>query len=129
MSNWINSCLILFSIELNQEITFVVLIHWFGLVMLLICLFILSRIDLLTFPSSDLFGFISLILGSRRKFGLVSLRVIKASVLAETLIILSSSSFVVVLTSLVMIFFSCTLVAFLYSLCMFSRRSLLCVSL
>ena len=79
MSNEIKECLVFSSILPNQSITFYVFRHWFTLKIVLICVFILSKINLLIFPESLFAGLISRPFGLFSKFSLWFLREIKAS--------------------------------------------------
>ena len=74
-------CCLLF-MDLNHLIAEVVLFHWLNLAVLMILLLVLSRILLLILPISDLVGLISRQVGLLAKFGLWSLRVMNASLLA-----------------------------------------------
>ena len=68
--------------DLNHSIAEVVSFHWLNLAVLTILLLILSRIPLLIFPISDLVGLISRQVGLLARFGLWSLRVMNAYLLA-----------------------------------------------
>ena len=77
------------------SITEAVFFHWLNLAALMILLLILSRILLLILPISDLVGLISRQVGLLAKFGLWSLRVMNASLLAVLSTLSSIPSFVV----------------------------------
>ena len=69
--------------------------HWLNLAAVMILLLILSRILLLILPISDLVGLISRQVGLWAKFGLWSLRVMNASLLAVLSTLSSIPSFLV----------------------------------
>ena len=79
MSNEIKECLVFSSILPNQSITFSVFRHWFAFKIVLSCVFILSKINLLIFPESLFARLISRHVGLFSKFSLWSSREIKAS--------------------------------------------------
>ena len=81
----------LFSMLLNQFRTAQVFFHWVKPSLLTMLVFIRSRICLLTLPISDLAGLIRQQVGLLAKFGLWSLRVVKALRLAVAL--MRSSNF------------------------------------
>ena len=95
MSKQIKLRCCLFFMDLNHSITEAVFFHWLNLAALMILLLILSRILLLILPISDLVGFISRQVGLLAKFGLWSLRVMNASLLAVLSTLSSIPSFVV----------------------------------
>ena len=70
MSKEMKVCLFFSFIALNHSMTAVELLHWLKRELDRISLFILSRIILLIFPSSDLAGLISLHFGLFSKFSL-----------------------------------------------------------
>ena len=73
-------CVVSSSILPNQSITFCVFRHWFTFKIVLSCVFILSKINLLIFPESLIIaGLISRHFGLFSKFSLWPLREIKAS--------------------------------------------------
>ena len=118
-------CFSLFSMVLNQSITADVFFHWLIFVAAMTLALTLSRICLLIFPNSGFVGLINLQVGLFAKFGLWSLRVINASLLAVTSTLSSMPS------SAVIRLLSCPMVsvvrgdAFLYYLVMFlANRSL-----
>ena len=78
MSKEMNMCLFFSFIALNHSMTAAELLHLLTRGLDWILLFILSRIILLIFPSSDLAGLISLHFGLFSKFSLWSLREMKA---------------------------------------------------
>ena len=95
MSKQIKLRCCLFFMDLNQSITEAVFFHWLNLAAVMILLLILSRILLLILPISDLVGLISRQVGLLAKFGLWSLRVMNASLLAVLSTLSSIPSFVV----------------------------------
>ena len=94
MSKQIKLRCCLFFRDLNHPIAEAVFFHWLNLAVLMILLLILSKILLLIFPISDLVGLISRQVGLLAKFGLWSLRVMNASLLAVLSTLSSIPSFV-----------------------------------
>ena len=95
MSKEIKHRCCLFLMDLNHSITEAVFFHWLNFVAFVVLLtLILSRILLLILPISDLVGLISRQVGLLAKFGLWSLRVINASLLAVVSTLSSIPSFV-----------------------------------
>ena len=94
MSKQIKLRCCLFFMDLNHSIEEAVLFHWLNLAVLMILLLILSRILLLILPISDLVGLTSRQVGLLAKFGLWSLRVMNASLLAVLSTLSSIPSFV-----------------------------------
>ena len=80
--------------DLKHSIAEAVSFHWLNLAVLIILLLILSSIPLLIFPISDLVGLISRQVGLLARFGLCSLRVMNAYLLAVLSTLYSIPSFV-----------------------------------
>ena len=78
MSNEANECFCMSCVLVNQLITSDVFLHWLSRVTFLIFELMLSRICLLTFPSSLFTGFMRRHVGWLAKLSLWSFRVIKA---------------------------------------------------
>ena len=78
MSNEANECFCMSGMPVNQLVTSDVFFHWLSFVAFLIFELILSRICLLTFPSSLFAGFMRRHVGWLAKLSLWSFRVIKA---------------------------------------------------
>ena len=78
MSNVANECFCMSGMLVNQLVTSDVFFHWLSFVVFLIVELILSRICLLTLPSSLFAGFMRRHVGWLAKLSLWSFRVIKA---------------------------------------------------
>ena len=78
MSNEVNECFCMSGMLVNHLVTSDVLFHWLSFVVFLIFDLILSRICLLTFPSSLFVRFMRRHVGWLTKLSLWSFRVIKA---------------------------------------------------
>ena len=79
MCNEMKECLVFSSILPNQSIMFCMFRHWFTFKIILSCMFILAKINLLIFPQLLFSGLISQHFGLFSKFSLWSLREIKSS--------------------------------------------------
>ena len=93
MSNEANECFCLSGMLVNQLVTSDVFFHWLSFVIFLIFELILSRICLLTFPSSLFAGFMRRHVGWLVKLSLWSFKVIKACCFANCSVRLSMLSF------------------------------------
>ena len=93
MSNEANECFCLSGMLVNQLVTSDVFFHWLSFVIFLIFELILSRICLLTFPSSLFAGFMRRHVGWLVKLSLWSFKVIKACCFAICSVRLSMLSF------------------------------------
>ena len=93
MSNWVNLCVCLLSILLNQLITSLLLFHCRMCVAFLILLLMVFKICLLIKPIWDLAGFINLHLGVEVKCSLWSFIVMNAWRLASVSSLLSNLRF------------------------------------
>ena len=92
MSNEANECFCVLGMLVNQLVTSDVFFHWLSFVAFLISELILSRICLLTFPSSLFAGFMRRHVGWLVKLSLWSFRVIKACCFAICFVRLSMLS-------------------------------------
>ena len=92
MSNEANECFCMSGMLVNQLITSDVFFHWLSFVIFLIFELILSRISLLTFPSSLFAGFMRRHVGWLVKLSLWSFRVTKACFFAICSVLLSMMS-------------------------------------
>ena len=88
-----HECFCLLGILVNQLVKSDVFFHWLSFVIFLIFELILSRICLLTFPSSLFAGFMRRHVGWLAKLSLRSLKVIKACCFAICSVRLSMLSF------------------------------------
>ena len=93
MLNEANECFCMSGMPVNQLVTSDVFFHWLSFDAFLIFELILSRICLLTFPSSLFAGFMRRHVGWLAKLSLWSFRVIKACCFAICSVRLSMFSF------------------------------------
>ena len=92
MSNEANECFCMLGMLVNPLITSDVFFHWLSYVVFLIFELILSRICLLTFPSSLSAGFMRRHVGWLAKLSLWSFRAIKACCFAICSVRFSSTA-------------------------------------